>query len=69
MDVAFLMARDCAAKSAITRRANSGPGCTAARSRIQDSRGLIQVMRSGAMPWRSSHEQVSMDVLPAPTTT
>ena len=30
---------------------------------------MIQTIRSGAMPWRSSHEQVSMDVLPAPTMT
>lgn len=30
---------------------------------------MIQVSRSGAMPWPSSHRQVSMPVLPAPTIT
>ena len=69
MDVAFLMARICAEKSASTRRANCAPGCTAARSSTQDSRGLIQVIRSGAMPCRISHAQVSIEVLPAPTMT
>ena len=40
-----------------------------ARFSSRESRGLIQVSRSGAMPWRSSHRQVSMAVLPAPTIT
>ena len=59
----------CAETSASTCLANCRPGWMPARFSSQASRGLIQVSRCGAMPWRNSHRQVSMAVLPAPTIT
>lgn len=55
IDTASRTARNCAVKLALMTSANSGPGCT--------------VARSGAMPCPSSRKQTSMPVSPAPTTT
>ncbi len=67
--MAFSTAFIWAAKSEMTRSANTMPGWIAARSSSQLSRGRIHVTRSGEMPWRSSHRQLSKAVFPAPTMT
>ena len=68
-DSASCTARELAGEVAEHPLGELRPGWIAARSNIQESRGLIHVSRCGAMPCRSSHRHASIAVLPAPTIT
>ena len=48
---------------------NSGPGWVVIRLISQESRGTTQVIASGSAPLRTSQVQVSIPVLPPPSTT
>ena len=55
--------------SAAMPRKTAGSGCTTARLSSHGSRGRTQVIAFGETPFCSSHTQVSVAVLPAPTMT
>ncbi len=66
---AATIASSCRVKLPQVFRKNSSLAWTLARSKTQESRGMIQRMSSGSTPCSSSQMQASMPVLPAPTTT